>query len=206
VSRITAIRDAPPPDPDGEARAGVPLTEAQPIGAPPPASPTSSGGQRWSLGRRGALVVAAAVVAGVVGIGAGLVASQDGSSQGDGGRDAGTEDTGGDEVAADLRTGDGEVVGRATLRDRGDDPALVTVEMGDWVTRLRGYGNSAAHSYWLTVDAGGERDVYALPVTENGPWHVTLDGVEQARAVTAVAVVDETGHTWCGARFSARSG
>ena len=103
-------------------------------------------------------------------------------------------------ATADLRTASGQVVGEATLRD--GDPAVVTVEMGDWADHLRRYGESERHSYWLTVGAAGEAaEAYALPVGEPGPWHVALDDDESAGAVTSVAVVDETGHTWCDARF-----
>jgi hypothetical protein len=79
---------------------------------------------------------------------------------------------------------------------------VVTVEMGDWVDHLRRYGASEGHSYWLRVGTEGEAaEAYALPVGEAGPWHVALDGNASAGAVTSVAVVDETGHVWCDARF-----
>jgi len=133
--------------------------------------------------RRRVLVAGAAAVVAALALVAVLVVGRGGS---------------GDAVAAaEFRRADGRVVGEATLRD--GDPAVVTVEMGGWADRLRQYGDSQRHSYWLRVDAG---DAYALPVSEPGPWHVALDDGENAGAVTSVAVVDETGHTWCEARFT----
>jgi putative zinc finger protein len=150
-------------------------------------------GRRWPVRRRAVLAAAAAVVA-VVALAAALVVGRGGDA-GDRGGDTG------DVAAADILTPSGQVVGEATLRD--GDPAVVTVDMGDWVEHLRRYGESAHHSYWLTVGAGGESaEAYALPVGQPGPWHVALDGDESDGAVTSVAVVDETGHTWCDARFT----
>jgi len=138
--------------------------------------------------RRRVLVGAVAAAVAIVALAAALVVGR--GDAGDGGAVA----------AADLRTATGRVVGEATLRD--GDPAVVSVEMSDWVDHLRRYGEAEHHSYWLTVGAGGEpAEAYALPVDEPGPWHVALDD-EGADAVTSVAVVDETGHTWCDARFT----
>jgi hypothetical protein len=152
--------------------------------------PAGGGGRRPARRRRVLAAMAAAVA--VVALAAALVL----------GRGGGADRTGdGSAVAAaDFHTSSGRVVGEATLRD--GDPSVVTVDMGDWVEHLRRYGESADHSYWLTVEAAGERaEAYALPVGEPGPWHVALDD-ESAGAITSVAVVDETGRTWCDARFT----
>jgi hypothetical protein len=150
--------------------------------------PRSRPGRRRRARRRAALVglgavaaVAAVVLAAILAVGRG------------GGSEA---------VAADLRTPAGRVVGQATVRDA--DPAVVTVEMGDWARYLQGYDDAGRHSYWLRIDTGGgNAEAYALPLDESGSWQVTLDGGDAAGAVTSVAVVDETGHVWCDARFAA---
>ena len=157
----------------------------------------ASTGQQRPARRRRVLVAAAAAVLAVVALAAALVVGAAGDS-GDGrGAGGGT----GEVAAADLLTSSGQVVGEATLRE--GNPAVVTVEMGDWVEHLRRYGESEHHSYWLTVGGQGEAaEAYALPLDEAGPWHVALDEGESAAGVTSVAVVDETGHTWCDARFT----
>jgi hypothetical protein len=184
ISRISALRTGGGPS----AGAGP-----GPVADPGPGHVSDPGpgpGRRRRPGRR--VVVAAAAVLAVVALAAGLVVARGGDG-GDGGG-------GGTVAAADLRTASGEVVGEATLSD--GDPAVVTVAMGDWVDRLRQYGEPDRHSYWLTVGAAGESgESYALPVGEPGPWHVALED-ESADAVTSVAVVDETGRTWCEARFT----
>lgn len=173
ISRISALRTG------GGPGAGA--------GTGPIADPGPSPGRRRRPGRR--VVVAAAAVLAVVALAAGLVVALGGDG-GDGSTVA----------AADLRTASGEVVGEATLSD--GDPPVVTIAMGDWVDRLRQYGEPDRHGYWLTVGAAGESgEAYALPVGEPGPWHVALED-ESAGAVTSVAVVDETGRTWCEARFA----
>jgi Putative zinc-finger len=177
ISRISAL-------PTG----GGPGAGAGP-GPDPVTDPGPGPGRRRGPGRR--VVLAAAAVLAVVALAAGLVVARGGDGDGS---------DGGTVAVADLRTAGGEVVGEATLSD--GDPAVVTVAMGDWVDRLRQYGEPDRHSYWLTVGAAGESgEAYALPVGEPGPWHVALED-ESAGAVTSVAVVDETGRTWCEARFA----
>ena len=109
---------------------------------------------------------------------------------------------GGDDVAvasADMTTSRGQVVGRATLGQA--DPAVVVVDVGGWVERLSHYGEPADHhDYWLAVESrDGARDLYALPVSERGPWHVPLSA--EPAAVAAVSVVDDTGRVFCTGRF-----
>jgi hypothetical protein len=189
ISRISTLRD-----------------EAGPVaGAGRPVEPVGGGGRRARghrlSGRRRVWLAAgaAAALVTVVALTVALAAGRGGDGSGDGTGDTvagavGTE-------SADLRTASGRVVGTATLSD--DDPAVVTVDMGDWADRLRSYGESGDHSYWLTVGAGDDTlDTYSLPLGVPGPWRVALDGDEGAGAVTSVAVVDETGNTWCDARFT----
>jgi Putative zinc-finger len=157
------------------------------------ASASPGAGRRRRPVRRRVVVAAAAAVVAALALVAVLVVGRGGDGGGSGQGDA--------VAAAEFVTADGRVVGEATLSD--GDPAVVTVEMGDWVDRLRQYGESERHSYWLTVGAtGGSDEAYALPVGGPGPWHVALDEGESAGAVTSVAVVDETGHTWCEAQFA----
>lgn len=145
---------------------------------PPRQAPPPRRRRRVVIGA--AALAAAAVVAAVL-----VVAGRDGGS---------------DTVAADLLTSSGRLVGRATVRDA--DPAAVTVEMTAWRDQLRRYGRAEGHDYWLRVGTSdGESEAYALPVGGPDPWHVTLDG-EDADTVVSVAVVDETGHAWCEARFA----
>jgi hypothetical protein len=156
--------------------------------------------RRLSARGRVLLAAGAAALVAVVALTVALAAGRGGDGSGDtvaGDSVAGAAGT----ASADLRTANGRVVGTATLSD--DDPAVVTLDMGDWADRLRSYGESGNHSYWLTVGAGDDTlDTYSLPLGAPGPWHVALDGDEGAGAVTSVAVVDETGHTWCDARFT----
>jgi putative zinc finger protein len=182
---MLAIAPDVPPSAGFESRV-ISHISALSAGAARPARPADSG-RRWPARRRTVIAAAAAAVAAVALAGALLL-----------GRGGGGADT---VAAADLETASGRVVGEATLHD--GDPAVVTVDMGGWVAHLRQYGESDHHSYWLTVTGSGEvAEAYALPVGEPGPWHVALDDDESAGAVTSVAVVDETGHTWCDARFT----
>jgi hypothetical protein len=189
ITRISTLRDEGGP----VAGAGRPVESVG--GHPRQRSRRLSGRGRVLL----AAGAAAAVVA-IVALTVALAAGRGGDGVGDtvaGDSVAGAAGT----ESADLRTASGRVVGTATLSD--DDPAVVTLDFGDWADRLRSYGESGDHSYWLTVGAGDDTlDTYSLPLGVPGPWHVALDGDEGAGAVTSVAVVDETGHTWCDARFT----
>jgi hypothetical protein len=171
--------EAPPPVPPevpAEAPAPVPLGDRAP----------RRSRRRVLAGVVGAAAAAAAVVVAV------LVA-------GGGEPGTGTDDVETAQAAA-LRTGSGRVVGEATLTE--DDPAVVTLDMADWMTEIRRYGDPD-RTFWLTVDAGGaEHDVYGLPLGEPGPWHVRLDGASGVGSVTSVAVVDSTGRSLCEARFA----
>jgi hypothetical protein len=102
-------------------------------------------------------------------------------------------------ASADMITSRGQVVGRATLGHA--DPAVVVVDVGGWVERLSHYGEpDDHHDYWLAVESrGGARDLYALPVSERGTWHVPL--AAEPAAVAAVSVVDDTGRVFCSGRF-----
>lgn len=180
---VLAIAPEVPPSAGFESRVISRISALRPEG---PAAPDPGPERRRGPRRRAVLAGVAAAVA-VVAMAAALVVGRGGD--------------GGAVTAADLLTASGEVVGEATLRD--GDPAAVTVEMGGWADRLRRYGDSQRHSYWLRVGGDGEAgEAYALPVDEAGPWHVALDEGDGADAVTSVAVVDETGHTWCEAQFT----
>lgn len=172
---------------------GPPAPPVAPPSAAPADDPVPARGRRRRLVPALAAVAAAAVVAAVLVVG---------------GRDAAEPPP----SAAQLRTGDGRVVGEATLSD--GDPAVVTLDMSDWLAEVRRYGDPD-RTYWLTVEGApdegspaegggdGEDDVYALPVREPGPWHVPLDGTDAGR-VTSVTVVDDTGRSVCEARFAER--
>jgi hypothetical protein len=166
-----------PPEVPAEAPAPVPLGDRAP----------RRSRRRVLAGVVGAAAAAAAVVVAV------LVA-------GGGEPGTGTDDVETAQAAAALRTGSGRVVGEATLT--GGDPEVVTLDMADWMTEVRRYGDPD-RTFWLTVDAGGtEHDVYGLPTGEPGPWHVRLDEASGAGPVTSVAVVDGTGRSLCEARFA----
>ncbi|HEY8525836.1 MAG TPA: zf-HC2 domain-containing protein [Acidimicrobiales bacterium] len=151
----------------------------------PAAGPSRRSRRRWAVP---AAVAAAAAVLAVVGAVGLAVTSDDGDGDGRGGA----------ELAAELRTAAGRVVGRATVD--GADPTTLTVEMDGWLDRPGAYGEDGARTWWLRVATrdGGEES-YALPRDRADPWHVPLD--DGGGQVASVAVVDETGRTWCSGSF-----
>lgn len=151
---------------------------------------------RERIGRRvlaGAALVIVVVVAAVGGI-----AGFSGLS----GRDGSTSI---DTITAEMRTGNGRLVGDATVR--GDDPALVTVDLPGWSELVRLYGDGDGDSeggggpYWLTVELDdGSRTMNRIPPDDTA-WEVPLRA--GAGEVAAVSVVDAEGRAWCIGRFPA---
>ena len=107
-----------------------------------------------------------------------------------------------------MRTGNGRLVGDATVR--GDDPAVVTVDLPGWSELVRlygdgnggdGNGNAGSGPYWLTVELDdGSRTMNRIPPDDTA-WEVPLRA--GAGEVAAVSVVDAEGRAWCTGRFPA---
>ena len=102
-------------------------------------------------------------------------------------------------AATDMRTGTGELVGHATLRD--DDRTTVVVDIPAWSELARRYGDDAADTYWLAVNlTDGTRRLVPLPTRTGQPWEVAINS--DPDDVTAVGIVDVQGRTWCSAEFT----
>jgi hypothetical protein len=137
------------------------------------------GGRRWLAAAALVLVVAAVGVAGV------------GRLAGPGGPDEAAAAT------AEMRTGTGHLVGGATVR--GDDPAVVTVELPGWSELVDLYGD-AGSTYWVAVELeDGSRTMNRIPGGTDQEWEVPLRAA--AGDVAAVSVVDGEGRAWCTGRF-----
>jgi hypothetical protein len=99
-----------------------------------------------------------------------------------------------------MRTGNGRLVGDATVR--GDDPAVVTVDLPGWAELVELYGDGdGGGPYWLTVELDdGARTRNRIPPDATA-WEVPLRA--GAGEVAAVSVVDAEGRAWCTGRFPA---
>ncbi|HEY8527491.1 MAG TPA: zf-HC2 domain-containing protein [Acidimicrobiales bacterium] len=180
-----------------------PGADRQPSGAGFDAEP---GAERRRTGRRGGgpagrppragrsgprvLAAAAAVLVAV-----GLVAGGLAVLAGRGGDGADPATAG---ATAAMRTGTGRLVGEATVR--GDDPAVVTVDLPGWGELVERYGDPGGR-YWLAVELDdGSRTLNRIPPDESA-WEVPLRAA--AADVAAVSVVDAGGRAWCTGRFPA---
>ncbi|MBN2624302.1 MAG: zf-HC2 domain-containing protein [Acidimicrobiales bacterium] len=186
---LLAAPEATPPD--GFA-AGVlaRLAAEEPVrdapGAPAPID--GDRGARPSGRRRMVVAAVAAVVVLVVG---GLAVAL----RSDGG--AGTEVA----ATAVMRTGQGQVVGEATVS--GDAPAAVEIDVPGWDAMVDRWGGASEAGYLLAVETSdGERTVKPAPgAGDDDGWSVTVDA--PAGDVTTVSVLDDEGRVWCSGRFRA---
>ena len=154
----------------------------------PAASRRARRGDRVGARRRVLAAVAGAVV--VLGAAAGGIAGVAELTGQDGPTAAAV-------ATAEMRTGNGRLVGDATVR--GDDPAVVTVDLPAWSELVRLYGNGGP--YWLTVELDdGSRTMNRIPPDDTA-WEVPLRA--GAGEVAAVSVVDAEGRAWCTGRFPA---
>lgn len=138
------------------------------------------------------VVAAVAAVAAVVVLVVGALAV---ALRSDGGADT--------EVAATavMRTGEGQVVGEATVS--GDAPAAVEIDVPGWDAMVDRWGGASEAGYLLAVETSdGERTVRPAPgAGDDDGWSVTVDA--PAGDVTTVSVLDDEGRVWCTGRFRA---
>jgi hypothetical protein len=194
---LAGPRKAPPDGFEGRvlARLGAAGAFATPPGDSQPARDDPVRPRRRLVAAT-ALALAAAVAA-VVGIGAVLGA---GFGAGGLGRLTGGDEPTATAVAtAEMRTGTGRPVGDATVR--GDDPAVVTVQLPGWADLVRLYGDDGGRPYWLAVELDdGSRTMNRIPPGDTA-WEVPLRA--GATEVAAISVVDAEGRAWCTGRFPA---
>jgi hypothetical protein len=102
-------------------------------------------------------------------------------------------------ATAEMRTGTGRLVGDVSVR--GDDPAVVTVDLPGWSELVDLYDSDDRGSYWLAVELDdGSRTMNRIP-TDDTAWEVPLRA--GAGEVAAISVVDAEGRAWCTGRFPA---
>jgi len=101
-------------------------------------------------------------------------------------------------VSTQMLSERGRVVGTATLRH--SSPPVMEVDLDGWVESIVEHGGQLDERWWLAVEeTDGSKDMYAVELTRSDSSWVTLDG--EADEVAAVALVDDTGRTWCSGRF-----
>jgi uncharacterized protein YraI len=98
-----------------------------------------------------------------------------------------------DLATVEMRTGVGEVVGEATLRD--GDPATVAVDVPGWADIA-----NRGETYWLAIElVDGSRTMTHLD-TDDTWWEVPVEA--DADAIAAVSMLDGDGRVWCTGRFA----
>jgi hypothetical protein len=96
-------------------------------------------------------------------------------------------------ATAEMRTGDGEVVGRVLVHT--GDPAALLVTVPGWADEFGRYDGADA-AYSLRIERAGEPpQLVPFELDDEPTWGTTLDG--DPDAITAVAVVDHAGRVWC---------
>jgi hypothetical protein len=96
-------------------------------------------------------------------------------------------------ATAEMRTGDGDVVGRVLVHT--GDPAALLVTVPGWADEFGRYERADA-AYSLRIERAGEPPQLVPYELDGEPtWGTTIDG--DPDAITAVAVVDRAGRVWC---------
>ncbi|MGH9111367.1 MAG: hypothetical protein ACRDZN_03570 [Acidimicrobiales bacterium] len=103
--------------------------------------------------------------------------------------DSGTSDL----ATVEMRTGVGEVVGEATLRD--GDPAVIAVNVPGWANIA-----DPDDSYWLAVELDDGSRTMTHVASEHTWWEVPVEA--DAGDVAAVSILDGKGRVWCTGRFA----
>ncbi|HZA86627.1 MAG TPA: zf-HC2 domain-containing protein [Acidimicrobiales bacterium] len=98
-----------------------------------------------------------------------------------------------DLATVEMRTGVGEVVGEATLRD--GDPATVAVDVPGWADIA-----NRGDNYWLAIElVDGSRTMTHI-ATDHTWWEVPVEA--DADDIAAVSMLDGEGRVWCTGRFA----
>jgi Putative zinc-finger len=103
-------------------------------------------------------------------------------------------------AVAEIRTGRGDVVGRATVA--GEDVATVVVDVPAWERMVEAWGDdNPSEEYWLAVEQDdGTRTLRPVP-PDMDDWSVRVDA--PADEVASVSMIDAQGRVWCSGRFPA---
>jgi Putative zinc-finger len=175
---LTAPEITPPAGFDGRVLAR--LAAARSAGSPHRRAGAAHMQPRQHRRRRVVVGAALAAAAAAVVLVAAVLVSRD---------DSATSDL----ATVDMRTGVGEVVGEATLRD--GDPATVAVDVPGWA--------DIAHrgdTYWLAIELDdGSRTMTHLD-TDHTWWEVPVEA--DAGKIAAVSMLDGEGRVWCTGRFA----
>jgi hypothetical protein len=103
------------------------------------------------------------------------------------------------QVAAEMVDLGGDSVGRVSLV--AGHGTLVAMDLPGWRALSRRYGQPAGGRYRLDlVLDDGSRASTALPVGDDGSWHVRT-AVDRSQ-IARVAIADDDGRNWCEARFA----
>jgi anti-sigma factor RsiW len=175
---LTAPEITPPAGFDGRVLAR--LTAARSAASPPRRAGAAHLQPRQHRRRRVVIGAALAAAAAAVVLAAAVLVSRDDSS---------TSDL----ATVEMRTGVGEVVGEATLRD--GDPATVAVDVPGWADIA-----NRGDTYWLAIElVDGSRTMTHLD-TDDTWWEVPVEA--DADAIAAVSMLDGDGRVWCTGRFA----
>ena len=174
---LTAPEITPPAGFDGRVLAR--LTAARSAASPHRRAGAAHMQPRQHRRRRVVIGAALAAAAAAVVLAAAVLVSRDDSSRSD-------------LATVEMRTGVGEVVGEATLRD--GDPATVAVDVPGWADIA-----NRGDTYWLAIElVDGSRTMTHLD-TDDTWWEVPVEA--DADAIAAVSMLDGDGRVWCTGRF-----
>jgi hypothetical protein len=98
-----------------------------------------------------------------------------------------------DVATVDMRTGVGEVVGEAILRD--GDPATIAVDVPGWAAIA-----DPDDTYWLAIELGDGSRTMTHVDTDHTWWEVPVEA--DPSDIAAVSMLDGEGRVWCTGRFT----
>jgi hypothetical protein len=101
-------------------------------------------------------------------------------------------------AAADMRTTQGNLVGRIFVHD--GPPAQVFMNLPGWSTDVGPYAHTADHYSLLITRASGPALVVPVRMSDDATWAATVNGVD-ATEIKSAALLDSTGQVWCSGTF-----
>lgn len=100
-------------------------------------------------------------------------------------------------AAADMRTGQGHVVGVVRL-DR-TDRGWVEVDVPQWRSLANYYDAPPGSTFWLSIELEDGSRMLTQLAAPHGSWRAPVRG--DTDDVAIVAILDEQGRAWCFAHF-----
>jgi hypothetical protein len=101
-------------------------------------------------------------------------------------------------AAADMRTTQGQLVGRIFVHD--GPPAQVFMNLPGWSADVGPYAPTADRYSLLITRSRGPALVVPVRMSDDATWAATVNGVD-ANEITSASLLDSTGQVWCSGTF-----